>query len=249
MHVNEVSYKSSEQTIVGTQKTTSTPAQQHHTLAKSCKNTREGTPTPTQVDNTTACDVKQSAELSTGRETCFANEPAPEPERPDNRCLRSQTNVNKRLDFELQKSFVDTVSDGKPWQVKKPDENWITVQRKRLRNRFIGMTGQADPDVGNFRAAESKVPILVYNVDKEATVDDVRNYIYDKIGERVSLYKLRMQREKNYDSYKIFVTKSKLPLFLDNNMWPCNIRFRQFINFRDKTSIPSKSTGQRQTIN
>ncbi|KAI5639566.1 hypothetical protein NE865_07932 [Phthorimaea operculella] len=252
MHVNEPFNKSNEQqTIVSTHKTTSTPIQQNDISLKICKNGQEGT--TVQEHNTS--DIRhRSAGCSAAaavRETGSAAKPQSQYTnvRSDDKSPLSQDYVNKHVDCDKHESFVDIVNNGKPWQAQKPDEKWIKVQRKRLRNRFIGMTGQAVPEAGKFRAAETKVPMLVYNVDKEATVDDVKNYIYDKIGERVSLYKLHMQREKSYDSYKIFVAKSKLPLFLDNKLWPSDIKFRQFIDLRDKAYVPSKATGPQRTIN
>lgn len=141
------------------------------------------------------------------------------------------------------KTAADIVKDGGKWKNANPDEAWITVQRKRLRNRFIGRTGSASTELsGKFKAAEIKIPILVYNVDKGATEEDVKDYIFSKTRERVSLYKLRMQREKSYDSYKLFVAKNKLSLYLDEKLWPSDIKFRQFIRFNKTTEDKRNNT-------
>lgn len=95
------------------------------------------------------------------------------------------------------------------------------------------MTGRDSNGSGRFKAAEVKVPLLVCNVDKEATEEDIKSYVFSKTGAVISLYKLRMQREKSYDSYKIFIDKTKLPLFLNDKMWPSGIKFRLFINLRE----------------
>ncbi|CAB3250542.1 unnamed protein product [Arctia plantaginis] len=132
-----------------------------------------------------------------------------------------------------QKSLAEIVGDSTGWKPDKVDEGWIQVQRKKLRNQFIGNIGSAMDKSGKFKAAESKVPLFIYNVAKDVTEMDIKDYIYEKTQEQVSIYKLKMRRAKSYDSYKIFVSKSKLALYLDDKLWPTDIKFRQFINFRD----------------
>lgn len=157
-------------------------------------------------------------------------------------CKSLLQNVNKHSvdSVPVQKTFASVVNNDKPWQPEKPQQGWIENQRNKLRNRFIGMTGRASNGLGKFKAAEVKVPLLVYNVDKEATGEDIKNYIFNKTGEVISLYKLRTKREKSYDSYKIFIAETKLPLFLDDKMWPSNIKFRLFINLRESAYAQRK---------
>lgn len=135
---------------------------------------------------------------------------------------------------EEQKTLAEIVDNGKQWKPENVNQGWIEVQRKRLRNRFTGKTGSALNKTGNFKAAESKVPLLVYNVAKEVKDVDIREYIYRKTGEKISLYKMKTRHEKSYDSYKIFVAKSKLTTFLDDKLWPTDVRFRQFVNFEER---------------
>lgn len=138
------------------------------------------------------------------------------------------------------KSLAEIVDDGTKWKPEKVDEGWVQVQRKKLRNQFIGKTGSAPNKSGKFKAAEVRVPLFIYNVAKDVTEMDIKEYIYSKTKEQVLIYKLKMRRAKNYDSYKIFVSKSKLAFYLDDKLWPADIKFRQFINFRDSVSTNRK---------
>lgn len=65
--------------------------------------------------------------------------------------------------------MADVARNGN-WKPEKPKEDWIVVQRKRLRNRFIGMKGKAEliPEC-NFKAAEVNIPFYIYNIDVESS--------------------------------------------------------------------------------
>lgn len=130
--------------------------------------------------------------------------------------------------------YSEVVQKDGEWKESKGSEEWIRVQRKRLRNRFISQKGSAlvEPgDIVKFKAADTKVPLFISNVHKDVDEQDIINYIYEKTQERVSLVKIKMTRQRDYSAYKLFVAKYKVDTFLDENLWPPGISFRRFVNF------------------
>ncbi|CAH2037387.1 unnamed protein product, partial [Iphiclides podalirius] len=115
------------------------------------------------------------------------------------------------------------------WKSESPSEEWKIAQRKRLRNRIIGKKGVAatEPE-GKFRAADIKIPLFIYNVDKSTTDNDIIAHVYNKSQMNISLQKLALKHDRGYNAYKVFVPKSKLDLFLNENFWPEGVLFRAF---------------------
>lgn len=119
------------------------------------------------------------------------------------------------------------------------DPEWQVVVRKKSKQyKLIGQRGCApiEPE-GKFRAADVKVPLLISNVSKEASVNDIVNYVQEKTNEAVSLKRINMRKSKQYNAYKLYVSRSKLNLFLKDDFWPSGIRFRRFVHFKYKTNI------------
>lgn len=115
-------------------------------------------------------------------------------------------------------------------------EGWTLVQRKKS-NKFIGKKGKAI--VGEnckFRAAETNVPIYIYNVNKETCTKDIVEYIFFKTQTKVNPVKMSVPDDKNYDSYRMYIPKSKLPLFDEDTLWPEDIFFRRYYIFKYTTS-------------
>lgn len=54
-----------------------------------------------------------------------------------------------------------------------------------------------------------------------------------------------MKSNKKYNAYKLFVSKCKIELFLNNELWPDGITFRRFIRFMYGT----KQDSNRNTVN
>lgn len=96
----------------------------------------------------------------------------------------------------------------------------------------MGQKGRAStaPDV-KFKAAVIKVPVFISNVCKETSEQDIMSYIKDKTKEEVSLKKIKMKSDRKYNAYKLFVSKDKLDLFLNDEFWPDGITFRRFVHF------------------
>lgn len=131
-----------------------------------------------------------------------------------------------------QQTMAEIVKKGE-WKENKPEEQWILVQRSKTRNRFVGMTGKAASDpVGNFKAADIKVPVFISNVNKGTTEKDICEYIQQKTSEVVKLEKIVMKSERQYNAFKLFIPKRKLATFLDDELWPEGIMFRRFIHFK-----------------
>lgn len=129
-------------------------------------------------------------------------------------------------------TMAETLKQG-VWSKKKPDDDWIQVQRKRHRNRFDGKTGTAiSNSTGNFKAAETKIPLFISNVNKGTTDKDICDYILKMTQEVVQLEKVSMKTERPYNAFKLFVSKNKMNVFLDDKLWPEGIKFRRFIYFK-----------------
>ena len=129
---------------------------------------------------------------------------------------------------------------------------WTVVRKKsqKSRNRFIGKTGSVLVESEEkFRAAERKIPLFITNVHKDSSEIDIITYIKNKTKEDVSLEKILIKRHCQYDAYKLLVSQSKLPLYLDENLWPQGIIFRKFVHFKPKkpTETAVEVTSNKQT--
>jgi hypothetical protein len=126
----------------------------------------------------------------------------------------------------IEKSYSDILQEGE----------WKTQYRKRdnrkIQNRFIGKMGKATVDAGSkFRAADSKVPLYIYNVSKDTSMCDIITYVKSKTDIDVRLEKMNMKLMKDYDAYKVFVPKHKQDMFLNDDFWPDGIAYRPFVDF------------------
>lgn len=123
------------------------------------------------------------------------------------------------------------------WKPQKQDEVWTLVQRKKLRNRFVGQRGNAILDAEEkFKAAEITTPIYIYNVAKEVSTTDILNYVKKKSNLCVNVEQTRMKLDKNYNAFKIFVPKQKMEVFLRSDFWPEGIAYRRFFQFPQRKS-------------
>lgn len=142
-----------------------------------------------------------------------------------------------------KKSFADVVSVGGVRKNRKEDDNWQVVQRRRLRNRFHSEKGEATVESsGSFRAADVKIPLFINKVSKNASADDISSYIFKRTQVQISLEKIIMKTEKDYDAYKILVPRSKLNIFMDAKLWPDGISFRRFVYFAKRNVTENKDS-------
>ncbi|XP_026333238.1 uncharacterized protein LOC113240203 [Hyposmocoma kahamanoa] len=148
-----------------------------------------------------------------------------------------------------QKSYLDVAQNG-VWKPRIQDEEWTLVQKKRLRNRFVGKSGKAIVDADSrFRAADSSVPIFIYNISKEASACDIKSYIKSSTNLDLQLEKINMKIAKEYDAYKVYVPKSKLEVLLNDNFWPDGILYRRFVEFRAPLRRSYRENGDRKSSN
>lgn len=117
-----------------------------------------------------------------------------------------------------------------------PNENneWQIVKNKNAkRYKLIGQKGRASTSSdGKFKAADVKVPLFISNVSKETCEQDIVSYVKEKTGESVSLKMIKIKPARKYNAFKLFVSKAKLDLFLNNELWPDGITFRRFVHFK-----------------
>lgn len=136
-------------------------------------------------------------------------------------------------DLLTKRSFANVVSALGDWKEPKKSSEWTEVQRNRHRNRFIGKKGIAiTSSECKFKAADCKIPLFINNVDKGTSSKDIADYIKDKTQVTVTLEKIEMKQQRDYDAYKMLVPKHKLELFLEDRIWPEGITFRRFVDFR-----------------
>lgn len=153
----------------------------------------------------------------------------------------------------IANSFADIVR--KETNFEKNDnehsEKWRKVQRKKRRNRFSGNTGKATTEPGSrFKAADVKVPLFITFVNKETSEKDISEYILRKTNEEVTLQKMTMKMDRHYNSFKMYVFKHNLHLYLNDQLWPNGINCRLFIRFqKPNTRKDDIKSSQKQTVN
>ncbi|XP_048485162.1 uncharacterized protein LOC125490318 [Plutella xylostella] len=131
-------------------------------------------------------------------------------------------------------------------------DDWQTVsyRKKKSSYRYSGLMGTAACESNNnFKAADRSVPVFITNVHKETTVPHMVDYIKLKTQECVSLEKIYMKRKADHNAYKFFVPEHKLPLFLNENIWPKGIIFRRFVHFKPKDANGGSTSGLVQKPN
>lgn len=143
--------------------------------------------------------------------------------------LQHVSSVNK----DVRPTMAEVLKEGE-WKKSQPDQEWIEVQRRRHRNRLEYCTGKApSKQTCNFKAAESKVPLYISNVHVDTTEKDITDYVYENTKERVKLISIKMKQDKGYKSYKLWVSKEKVNMFLNEQLWPIGISFRHFVYFKN----------------
>lgn len=69
------------------------------------------------------------------------------------------------------------------WSSRDQNGEWVVQQKQKSRNRFIGKRGKAVVDLKiNFKAADIKVHIYIYNFSKGTTVGDIVTHVNRKIS-------------------------------------------------------------------
>ncbi|KAJ2937235.1 hypothetical protein O0L34_g19428 [Tuta absoluta] len=167
---------------------------------------------------------------------------------PETRAASLQNvNVNGPLlsksNVVLEKTMAEVLKEKGDWKPENPDETWIEVQRRRVRNPFIGKTGKAAPvpdkmTGSQFKAADIRIPLFISNVNKEVEPQGICEYIESKAQVNVDVEKINMKYSRPYSAYKIFVPKHKLEMFLNDEFWPDGVKFQQFVHLKRKSAVP-----------
>lgn len=170
---------------------------------------------------------------------------------------RVETQRSSTPDRHNCKLLSDVLREGGEWRNESPNEGWVKIQRRRLRNRFVGLKGKADilPQC-TFKAADVNVPFYIYNVNKDTKMEDIVTYIKSKTNVEVVLRKIDMKRNKGYAAYKFLIPKHELNVFMDVNLWPAGVSFRRFVYYNGATERrrqgdlqPSDSTSNNKSLN
>lgn len=167
--------------------------------------------------------------------------PPPHPPSPPPSTTQSAKTRTERK----QTSGPDIITkNGDGQQVAGEERDWILVQKRKSKqkNRYSGKIGTAMTSMGNFRAAEKKIPIFITNVHRETNESDIVSYIKVKTGETIMLEKLSIKRASEHNAYKFFVTEGKSPMFLSNDLWPQGIIFRRFMHFKARSLNRTESS-------
>lgn len=148
----------------------------------------------------------------------------------------NHTGVSMTNDANIKniKSLAEIVTTIGEWRTKDStlENEWTEVQKRRHRNRMEGIRGKASikPE-DKFRPADLKIPLFVSNVHKNTSENDIIDYIFTKTNENVILQKIKMKTEKSYNAYKMLVTRHKLELFLNDEIWPDGVTCRRFMPY------------------
>lgn len=78
------------------------------------------------------------------------------------------------------------------------------------------------------------MPIDIYNVAKNISVNDISEYILAKTNLNLKVLRMEMRSLRDYDSYKVFVPKQRLTDLLQDDFWPEGISYRRFVDFSNK---------------
>lgn len=124
------------------------------------------------------------------------------------------------------------------------DTEWTVVRKKSAKSyKLIGQRGCApNAPSDKFKAADIKIPLLISNVSKDTCEEDIINYIKEKTNECVTLNKINMRQTKMYNSFKLYVSKNNINVFLKDDFWPNGISFRRFVHFMYRTKANKTCT-------
>lgn len=139
-------------------------------------------------------------------------------------------NVNKRGGYLLSTSTLDSGPMALSVCSSSPERVGDSAQSEVLPPTPPPMPPSQIKDTP-FKAADTKIPLYISNVHVEVTEQDIIDYVPERTGETVSLVKIKMSKQRQYNAFKVFVTKYNIEKFLNDNVWPTGITFRKFINF------------------
>lgn len=149
-------------------------------------------------------------------------------------CTDNKVHYSTPASKTKSKTLAEIVNEGQQLKSTEPSsEDWIRIQRKRHRNRFVTVEGKAymSPQE-KFKAADIKIPLFINNVDKNTKEADIMEYISSKTQVNVNLRKVNSKEQKQYNAYIVYVPKNKLSVFMNDSLWPEGVYFRRFVDFK-----------------
>ncbi|XP_070072696.1 uncharacterized protein [Drosophila takahashii] len=88
--------------------------------------------------------------------------------------------------------------------------------------------------------------IFVSRLNPEATAEDVKIYLCDKLlapDNAISVYKFNFKQKRNISSFKILLTDHLFPKALDSTIWPVNTLVHEYLQ-KDKTRGSSSAASK-----
>lgn len=165
-------------------------------------------------------------------------------------CTVNGDNTGSRASERHRKTNTSTVKASAPGVSNGVDESWQRVaRRKPVRYRYQGTAGISRDMEGNFKAADTKIPIFITKIHKDTLEKDIVDYVYKKTNEKITLEKIIFKQERNHKAYKFFVSECKLSVFLDDKLWPQGVIFRRFVNFHRNTNSNFTVSAENKTNN
>lgn len=132
------------------------------------------------------------------------------------------------------KSMAEILMQKDEWKPESPNEEWIKVQKRKHRNITEGITGKAKViSSDKFKPADLKIPLFISNVHKDTLEGDIVRFIFSKTKENVLLQKIKIKTKREYNAYKMIVSRNKLDLFLNDEIWPDGVTCRRFMPYKN----------------
>lgn len=77
------------------------------------------------------------------------------------------------------------------WQV-------VNYHKKPMRYRYTGSAGVCRDNEGKFKAADSRIPILITTIHNDTSEKDITDYVFNKTKEIILLEKISFKYEREY---------------------------------------------------
>lgn len=107
------------------------------------------------------------------------------------------------------------------------DADGFTIVSRGKRPKNVNKRGTA---LGMSKLLVAEMPCAIYlsRLKKETNVNDIKEYITSMGEECIDVQLLTQKHETNFSSYKVIISKQKIPKFLKDDFWPAGIIFRIF---------------------
>lgn len=113
------------------------------------------------------------------------------------------------------------------------DQNdFITVTKKKSNNKRRNLRG-ALLNCTRILVSDPKVTIYLSRTKKSTTIEDIKDHIKEMNETCQEVELLKQNKEVDFNSFKISVSASQLPIFLNTEFWPSGLLFRRY---RERTT-------------